>query len=164
MKFQFGETIPQGHTVSAALGVNPAGKLTDKDLNKAVKLAGGNNYVVCADGDEIEGIVTSIEPHTVNDGYGFGSVLLHGSGVRVEATVVGTTLAVGDLVVAAAQAAVGTEQTLGKVTVKKGTAASQLTSGTYDYTERTPNTFIWRVISLLGDDGAATKTVLIEGV
>lgn len=164
MIFKFGATVPQGKTISAALGVNAGTKLTDKDVNKCVKLAANNNYVLCADGDEIEGILMSVEPHTVNDGFGFGSVLLANEGVREEATVVGTTLAVGDFVVAAAQAAVGTEQTLGKPTVKKGTAASQGGGSPFTYVERSPNTYIWRVISLLSGTGLATETVLIEKV
>lgn len=157
MDFTFGVLVnmSEDSIISAALGANAAGKLTDKDIGKAVKLAGDSRYEVCADGNDIEGIVAAIEPHTVNAGLGFGSVQTQG---RVVASNAGAApIAVGAYVVAAAQPAVGTEIAL-------------LTTGTQTGTRPVPvkagagTVFKWRVIALLGGAGAVGTPILIERV
>ena len=102
------------------------------------------------------------EPNTVNEGFSFGSVQRNG---RVQAVLAAgvSGAAVGDYVVAATQEVVGTQVNGNKALVKPGTAASQLTSGTYAFTERTPNTFMWRIIRLL-TNGNAGSTVVLERV
>lgn len=145
--FVFGELVQESpDIVSAALGVDANNKLTANDIGKGVKLAGANNYVLCAEGDEIEGILESVNPDTVNDGFAFGSVRKNGRAKATVATAAVGPLAVGALVAAAAQAAI---DTAGGLVVDDDTA---------------PTVHIWRVISLLGGDGSADSEVLIEKV
>jgi hypothetical protein len=146
-QFTFQPRVGDSDKISAALGVSNAAKFSDSDVNKLVKLAGADNYVPVAAGDDIEGCVIAIAPHTVNDGFSFGTVQ---TGGRMVAKVVaaGTTVAVRDAVVAAAQAALGTAQD--NPIIKKVAA-------------ETP-TIKWRVISLLGGGGTAGELVLIERV
>jgi len=143
--FAFTELVnsPMADVVTAALGVNAAGKFTANDVGKLVKLGPANNYVQCADGDEIEGIVLALEPNTVNDGFAQGSVMKN---KRFTAQVVGATVTVGTKVVSAAQAAVGTADV--KPMVKTGA----------------PTTHVWRVISLINGVGTAGSPVLVERV
>jgi hypothetical protein len=143
--FAFTELVnsPMADITSAALGVNAAGKFTANDVGKLVKLAGSNNYVLCADGNEIEGIVVALAPETVNDGFSLGSVMKN---KRFTAEVVGATVAVGATVVSAAQSAIGTADA--KPKVKAGA----------------PVTHIWRVISLINGVGTAGSPVLVERV
>lgn len=135
--------VPPGSVTSAALGPNSSTKFAQNDVGKLVKLGSAQNYVLCADGDEVEGFVTSVEPFTVNDGFSFGGVQRWG---RLEA-VVGAeeagTVAVGEYVVAAAQTALGTA---GTPKVKGGT----------------PTKFLWRCIRVKSGTGAAGDTVIIE--
>jgi hypothetical protein len=130
---------------SACLGVDADNKLTDNDIGKAVKLATGNNFVLCETTNEIEGILMAVSPETYNDGFAFGSVARRG---RFEATV-GTneagTVDVGELVVADTQAAIDTE---GGLVVMAGS----------------PTTFLWRCIRIISGTGATGDTVLIERV
>lgn len=159
--FVFNVVVPlaDDSTTTAALGVNGSTPLTDKDLGKAVKLAGNNNYVVCSDGDDIEGVVLSVEPFTVNSGYGFGTVQTKERFVAKNSNADNSNgpLAVGDFVVAAAQPAVGT-------------AITAISSGNQTGVKPTPvktgsgTNFKWRVISLLGGTGAVNSSVLIERV
>jgi len=159
--FAFTELVnsPYADIISAALG-NNTNQFGDRDVGQAVKLSTADNYVQCVDDDELEGVVVSMETVTVNSGYSLGSVQRN---KRMEAQVAsneGGTMAVGDHIVCGTPIALGTAN--GKPQVKIGTAASQLTSGTYDYTERTPNTFIWRCIRIVSGTGVAGDTVLIE--
>ena len=135
----------QGPKISAALGVNGSSPLTVLDLGKAVSLAAGNNYVVASDGDDIEGILESVEDVTKNGGFGFGTVYRNGRvEVQVAAAEVGTAT-VGSFVIAGIQIAVGTA---GACMVKLGAGTA----------------FKWRVIDIISGTGVAGDTVLIERV
>ncbi|MNY03220.1 hypothetical protein D3C86_1358280 [compost metagenome] len=110
-------------------------------------MAASANHVLCADGDELEGFIDSVEPAT-QDGFSFGGVARGNVGFRVEATVgaaVVTPLVFGDLVVSAGELAVGTA---GKPQVKKGT----------------PAVHKYRVINLMTGAGVAGTTVVLEKV
>lgn len=145
-KFNFMPRVGDSDKISVALGASTAAKFTDSDKNKAVKLAGSKNYILAVAGDDIEGVVLSIEPHMVNNGWAFGTVQ---TGGRMIATVAAAnTLAVRDFVVAAAQAAVGTAQDYPVV---------------QEVAAETP-VFKWRVIDLLTGAGAAGTQVVIERV
>lgn len=137
---------PHADVVSAALGVDNANKMTDAEINKPVKLAAADNYVLCAVGDEIEGFVTSTEANTVNDGFSFGSVQRN---KRTQAKIVTTGVVVGDLVVAGAPSALGTADPL--MLVKKALGSE---AGLYN----------WRVISIVTGTGAIGDTALIEKI
>lgn len=152
---------PLAQIESAALGVDASNPLVQNDVGKAVKRAANNNFVLCTENDEIEGFVSSIEPYTVNDGFSFGSVQLNRRMiVEVGANEAGT-LAVGELVVADAQAALGTAA---NPMVKKGVPAAQSGTTPFAYTERTPNTFLWQVIRIVTGTGVTGDTVLIERI
>lgn len=136
---------PHADVVSAALGVDANNKLADNDIGKPVKLAGNNNYVVCANGDEIGGFVTSTEANTVNDGFSFGSVQRN---KRIQAQVdvaeLGTA-AVGSLVAAGTSAALGTKDLWPQVEIIAA-----------------PAKHLWEVISIISGTGVAGDLVLIE--
>lgn len=132
--------------VSAALGVNAAGKFVAADIGKPVKLGTVQNYVLAAAGDDIEGFVKALDAYTVNDGFSFGAVLRNTCVVAtVDAAQVGN-IAVGALVVAGASAALGTADAYPKV--KSGA----------------PVTYKWRVLRIITGAGAAGSTILIEKV
>lgn len=137
--------LDRADTTDAALGSAASEAWADEDLGKAVKLnaAATNSYALAADGDEIEGFLLATEPFTVNQGWKFGTVQRDGRVIAENGDI--GALAVGDLVVTATQAAVGTA---GKAVVKGGA----------------PTTFKWRVISLLAGAGGVGEDVLIERI
>ena len=148
MNHVFGVTVPAvpGAFEVAALGVNSSGKFVSADINKPVKLAALDNYVLVADGDDIEAVVVSLEPNTVNNGFSFGTVQRKFNGL--EAVVSGATMTVGAAAVCGAQAALGTANTLSCPIIKAGAGAL----------------FKWRVKSLMGGTGAVGTKVLIEPI
>jgi hypothetical protein len=146
--FVFTELVnsPHADVVSAALGVNAAGKFSDKDIGKPVKMAANNNYVLCALNDEIEGFVKSVEALTTNDGFSFGSVMKNTRvTAQVDAAQTGT-LVVGELCAAGTSAALGTANTYPKVI------------------QGTPANHKWRVIRNISGTGVAGDLVLIEKI
>jgi len=138
---------PFASITEAALGAVTGEGWGDEEMGKAVKLGPANNYVLCSDGDEIEGVVVAMEVNTVNEGFSFGAVQRDR---RMQAVLdTGETgVAVGALVVAGAQEAVGTQTNGGKVVVATGA----------------PVTHKWRVIRLIDGTGEAGDTVLIERI
>lgn len=100
------------NVISTKLGTG-AIKYTDKDKKKVAKLAAnGESYVLAAAGDDIEGFIDNIDAGGTSGGFTFGGVARPNGGFRVRARVAAaqaTALVIKDLVVAAAQAAVGTE-------------------------------------------------------
>ena len=104
------------------VNLGPQGQLYGStEIGKPVKLAGPDTFVVCADGDKIEGIITSSEYASngaTRGGRSIGGITSDGY-FNVKSAV---KLAAGDYVVAAAQPAVGTRlaDTLGDaIMVKK---------------------------------------------
>jgi len=140
---------PHADVVTAALGVDAGNKLNDNDIGKPVILAANNNYVLCADGDDIHGILVSTEASTVNDGFAIGSVQRNKRiEVQVEAGEVGTA-AVGTFVCAGIPAvAINVKQTYAQVILKTLAADSER----------------WRVIRVVTGTGVAGDRVLIEKV
>ncbi len=82
---------------------NNTGQYNDQDIGKGVKYS-GDTMVLVADGDEIVGFVTAVEPGT-KDGHSIGAVRKEG---RVEALDEAGTLSVGDKVVAGTAGTLGT--------------------------------------------------------
>ena len=160
--FTFTELVndPLAQIETVALGTGSA-EYDQDDLGKAVKMSGANTMVLCVEGDEVEGFIKSIEPSTVNGGYSYGSVQRNRRMLATVGANQASTISLYGHVVADAQAAAGAA---GIAEVKDGTAASQLGSGTYDYTERTPNTFLWRVIRIVSGTGVTGDTVLLERI
>lgn len=147
--FKHTVNVSEQHRLQAALGASSSTPLTNSDVNKLVKLeaaSADNNYVVGATGEDIEGLLVGVEAHTVNGGFGFGTVQDNGRmEAEVDAAELGT-LAVGDFVVAADQAAVGTAQDYPLVILGAGSV------------------FKWRAIRIISGDGTAGSIVLLERV
>lgn len=118
---------------------------SEKEVGKVVKMGTAENYVLAADGDDIEAIVRTVEPGTVNQGFHHGSIQTED---RSLAVVVGATVVVRDEVVAAAQEALGTQTNSNNPPVKKGAGAL----------------FHWRGVSIVSGTGAAGSVVVIERV
>lgn len=140
----------------AALGgVSTKGLFTDKDKGKPLKLVSDSTYDICADGDEIEEILVALagQQPTVNNGYQIGTICDDGQFLGVVGS---ATVAVGDYLVADAQAAIGQltdplKPTTALAKVKKAATPADLT-------------FRWRVVSILSGNGAVGSVVLAERV
>jgi hypothetical protein len=102
------------------IGTN-AKQASSVDIGKAVKLS-GNTVVVCADGDEIYGFISSVEAGSKN-GYSIGSVVCD-AGREVWANDLAGGLAVGDLVVASTAVALGTAHHANGAHVKARTGSA----------------------------------------
>ncbi len=137
--------IDEQGIIATALG-GTSTKFADADRGKPVKLSTANNYVLCAQGDAIEGIVVSISPETVNGGYSFGSIQTEGRiYAKVGASQTGA-LTIGEFAVAETPTALGTAEASNYPLVVQGT----------------PATFKWRVIRIVSGTGVAGDIVLLE--
>lgn len=143
--FKFAPLVTESILVSAALGSAANAKLTTKDAGKILKMGVAQNYVLAANGNDIEGTLISLEAHTVNEGFAFGSVKVDGMmEAKVDAAQT-PALAIGAFVVAGTQTAI---DTAGGAVVKGGAGVA----------------FKWRIIQFITGAGAAGDTVLIQRV
>lgn len=156
-KFQFAVLTPDPNrlnVITSKLGARAGnaienkaglGEYSDAEINKAVKIGPVSNYLLCDDGDEIDGIIDNIDAGGTEDGFTLGGVARCNAGQRFNA-VVGTgsaKLSVDDLVVAAAQLPVGTA---GDLQVRDGT----------------PTRHLWRVMRIVTGTGVVGDKVVIE--
>lgn len=151
-KLRFDETVPlpPGAIVTAALGATAGTTLTDVDKGKALKRGTNHNYVLAADGDDLEGRLEAIAVGLVNDGFNHGSVLRGLPGIYMTAVNAGAgAIAVGATVVCAAQTAQGTAQTVAPYPKVKAGAGVL---------------FKWRVIELWDGAGAVGAQILLERI
>jgi len=112
-----------------------------KDVGKPVKLSAGTTFALAVDGDDIEGIIYSVDT-IYADGTIVGTVKRQPL-LRKRVINAGVTqLAIGDTVLASTQVAAGTE---GQPQVKAGAGS-------------------WRVIELLDGTGLQTEELVIEKV
>lgn len=100
------------HDFSCMIGTDAteSAKLTEKDAGKAVKFATGlpdSRVVFCADGDEIGGQLITVEASQTSAGFKVGTVRFPSSPMFTGINKGAGALAIGDEVVAAAQAAAG---------------------------------------------------------
>lgn len=151
-KFRFDETVPlpPGAIVTAALGASAGTTLTDVDKGKALKRGTAHNYVIAADGNDLEGRLEAIAVGLVNDGFNHGSVLRGLPGIYM--TVVNAdagAIALGATVVCAAQTAQGTAQTVAPYPKVKAGAGVL---------------FKWRVIEHWDGAGAVGSLMLVERI
>lgn len=108
------------NVVSAKLGASKAEKWSDADLGKAMKMGtAGGNFEVAASGDDIEGILDSVDAGGTTDGFVFGGVACGNRGFRVRAKATGE-VTLKATVVADAQGAVGTANDYKIPAVKAG--------------------------------------------
>ena len=142
-------------TARLGAGTGANNNLSDADRGKAVRLVGESRYDLCSVGNEIEGVITSVEVYTAN-GFTIGTVQ-RDKRVRVtfdglQATPGTGTVAIGDYVVTGTVVAKGTALTV-PFRVCKATGAG------------TTLNHKWRVISLgTAGTGAVGTQGLIERV
>ena len=147
--------VPDHYNIPAALGVDASTKLTSLDLCKLVKLSTTTGaFVLAASGNDIEGQLTAVEPFTVNEGFGFGTVQQRGTFV---VTVEGGTLAYGAYVVCGTSVAVGTAITAVASGAHTNVQAPKVIAGAGAI-------YKWKICSLLGGAGTVGTNVLIERV
>jgi hypothetical protein len=138
-------------------GTGAANQLTDKEVGKFVKQVAESRYDLCAVGDEIQGVISSVEAAT-QDNYTIGSVRSTGrKSVTfdcLQATPGTGVVAIGDFVVCGTPVAKDTGLAFpATAKVCKATAA--------------PNAlvYLWKVVSLgSAGTGAVGTTGLIERV
>lgn len=104
-------SVPVDASITARLGASAAA-YTDKEEGKIVKLAAESQYNLAVAGDEIEGVITSVESATQNQ-FSIGGVSVDFDQLKVvfdglQATPGTGTLAIGDYVVAGSITAQGT--------------------------------------------------------
>ena len=151
-KFKFQPLLLDSDAVTARVGDGPTTQnpLTLADKGKFVKLVGDSQYGLCAEGNEIEGVLQTFDFPNPADGFTLGGVMRHqvSNVPRRLKVVFGEVLNVGDKVVVGAVAARGTAMPAGVPAVKKAAGATH---------------FTWRVVSLDGTT-AAGQTGLIEAI
>lgn len=105
-----GAEIPN-HDFTVLLGPDAATSLTytDKDAGKALKMVGDSRMEICEEDDEIHAQLITVESGATSGGYRIGTARFKTSPLFDAKVAVGSTaLAIGDEVVAADQAAIGT--------------------------------------------------------
>lgn len=157
-KLYIGETADANSNVTTAKVQNSAGGLAvDADRGKPVKLVGDATFKICANGDAIEGFISSIENYTA-DAQAVGGVRFSGP---KEAIISAAGWAIGNYVVADAQAADGTYNDANQFyrpKVKVGAAPSGGAAGDFP-----GGAHAWRIISVVvGTVGAAGAVVTIS--
>lgn len=171
-KFQIQETILSSEvkTVRLGAGTGAANYVDQKEVGKPVKLAGDSRFDLCAAGDPIEAVVTSVEVGTA-DGYSFGGVAAEGyKSVMfdgLQATAGTGVVAVGDYVVAGTAVAKGTAlagpMKVCKATVQPGVTEASAVGDVNNMLAVAM--FAWRVVSLgSAGTGAVGTTGVIERV
>lgn len=143
-------------TVKLGAGSGAANNLSDSDVGKLVKLTGDSRYDLCVAGDEIQGVITSVESATQN-GFSIGGILNKKARIwavadGLQATPGTGVIAVGDYVVAGTITAKGTALTTFPKVCKATGAATTLN-------------FKWRVASLYtAGTGAVGTQIVIEQI
>lgn len=170
-KFLMSELILSGDVQTARIGAGAtaANQVDDKEISKAMKLAGESRYNLCTVGDPIEAFLVAVQSATLDD-FTIGSVRVGG---RKEVTFDGLqatpgtgVLAVGDFVVAGTMVAKGTAladesaQRVCKATMQPGITEAAAVGDVNDQLKVA--LFAWRVVSLgsVGTGAVATKGVI----
>ena len=137
------------NVISTKLGDSKTEVYKDADVGKPMVMGKKGNMVIAAADQEIEGFLDNVDAGPTEDGHVFGGVARCGQGTRYEVELVGTA-DVLDLVVAAANEAVGVKADSGLGKVQKGV----------------PTTNIWRIIAFTTDaeSGTAGDIAIIERV
>lgn len=150
-------TIENALTVRLGAGNTTNDNFTDAEVGKFVKLTGESRFDLCAAGDEIEAVITSVEVAT-QGGYSIGGVVDEGimyvTADGLQATPGTGTIALGDYVLVGSVTAKGTALTAYPKVVKATTQANA---------KATP--YAWRVVSLgTVGTGAVGTTIVIKHV
>ena len=189
-KLNITETIHSEKVKTVRLGTDTkanSGDYTDKEVGKAVKLTAESRYALCAAGDPVEAVVSTVEGGIV-DGYSWGGVVSTGYKAvtfdGLQATAGTGTVALGDYVVTGTVVAAGTALSaplkVCKATNQPGTAVvstvgaadtaaaikTQIDAALVKVADAQANTvFAWKVVSLgSAGTGAVGTTGIIERV
>lgn len=149
-------TVPLGLVQTVRLGsaAGAANNLSDVDEGKFTKLVGESRHNLAAVGDDIEGVITSVESAT-SGGFSVGGVLRAQPGEMLNVTFDGLqgtpgtgAIAVGDIVNVGTPVAKGNAQTAYPRVCKATTPANVVTK--------------WRVVSLgsVGTGAVGTAGVI----
>lgn len=164
-------TVRLGSAIAVGGVPGTGGSMTPGvDDGKLVKLVGESQFDVCANGDMIEGCITSVEQATAG-GWTIGGVIeeeeLYVTANGLQATPGVGNLAIGDWVVAGAQEAKGTKMVnafplVVKSTVQLGVTPADLTAAG---AQAKLALYAWRVLSLgTAGTGAPGTTIVISRV
>jgi hypothetical protein len=170
-KFLFQERILEGDKITSRLGAGTGAgnNVDDKEVGKAVKLAGDSRYDLATVGDPIEGFITSCEAGTL-DGYTIGTVQVGGRkevlADGLQATPGTGALVVGDYVLSSTAVAKGTaladpsSHKVVKATFQPFSSEAGALTDVNDMVKAA--TWAWRVISLgsVGTGAVGTKIVI----
>lgn len=153
--------VPDYAGVATRLGAGntPNDRMTTVEQGKFAKLVGESRYDLCAAGDAIEGWIYAVEMAPTN-GFTVGTVVQRGRHrVLLEGSQAAGTgaIAVGDYVVAGTPVAKGTAH--GSV-IGSATAYPKVRKAT----SQTPGVYAWRVVSLMGGNGAVGTVGVIERI
>lgn len=134
--------------ITDALGT-ASGDYTSAEVGKGVTLAAAA-YVPAAKADEIEGIVSSVEPGLRNGGFNWGGIQTKGRALAVVGVSQTGPVAMGAYVTNDTPIAPLTAGKIQVFSVGTGFVA--------------PTRFFWRVIKIVTGTGAAGDTVMIERI
>lgn len=159
-KFQQNLLVNTEENITARVSDGAAGnastQLTKLDAGKFVKLIGDSQYGLCAVGDQIEALATSVDDVAPADGFNLGSLQIENR-FRVtldglQATPGTGTIAIGDYVVCGTVVARGTNLSGSAPKVCKATAAANTLL------------FRWRLVSILSGAGGVGSIGVVEQV
>lgn len=169
-KFLMTETIhsEKVHTARLGTGANDAALYSSKEAGKFVKMTNDSRYELCAAGDPIHGVISSVNVGKV-DGYTIGGVVKTGyKEVTFDGSEAAGTgpIAVGDFVVCgtvvAKDTALSVPAKVRKATVQPGATPSDLAGAGVAVRNAM---YAWKVVSLGKAGTGAVGTVgLIERV
>lgn len=149
--------VPLAHVTVVRLGAGNAAnqRLKDVDAGKIVKLVGTDRYDLAAVGNQIEGIITSVEVAPQN-GFTIGGICALGKAfAKADGSQAAGTgqIAVGDYVVCGDVTPLNTAipEPLAYPKVRKATS-------------QTYGAFTWRVVSLWDGDGSVGTQLVIERI
>jgi hypothetical protein len=150
-------SMPTALTVRLGAGNTTGDNFDEKEVGKFVKLTAESRYDLCAAGDEIEAVITSVELAT-QGGYSIGGVVDEGimyvTADGLQATPGTGTIALGDYVLTGSVTAKGTALPSYAKVVKATTQANA---------KATP--YAWRVVSLgTAGTGAVGTTIVVKKV
>lgn len=164
--------VPSGPSSDAIVvrlgaGTGASNNLSVADEGKLVKLVGESRYDLCAAGDAIEAVISSVEVAT-SGGYSIGGIIdedkIFATADGLQATAGTGVIAVGDYVVAGTITAKGTALSaypkVCKATVQPGDVPASLTAAA---AQTLAALHAWRVVSLgTVGTGAVGTTIVLE--
>ena len=161
-------TVPQRASLTVRLGTTGAGKMASVDEGKFVKLIAESAYDMCAAGDSIEGIVSSVDTAT-SGGFSIGGIYDAGRMFvtldGLQATPGTGAIAIGDYVVTGTVVAKGTALPVYPKVCKATDQPTAVPAALANVQGQIKNAmFGWRVVSLgtVGTGAVGTTAVIMR--